>query len=170
MRNLIWWAVFCAAYFGLAAIAFAIPGGRDFLFQTGLWIFLIPIFMAPFLLGQILFEAIFDAVDGAEADRKNAGIPELTREEKRQERDQRTRNFLVVLVLTAISALPVWLLIETDFARWTLLLGLFSVFSVAAHFFTSKDRGDLGGSDDASSTAERALREQMERELKEPKR
>lgn len=170
MQNLIWWAVFCAAYVGLAAIAYAIPGGRDFLFRTGLWVFLIPILVAPFFIGQILFEAIFDAVDEAEAERKKAGMPEPSREEKRRLRDQRTRNFLIVLLLTMLSAWPVWLFIKADFARWTMVIGLFCLFTVAVHFFTSEARVNLGASDDTSGTAERAVREQIERELKEPRR
>lgn len=118
----------------------------------------------------IFIRIVYDSIVGPDPYTDGPVFADMTPNEVEALRKRQRRNLLIALLLTILCAGPVWFFIEFDFARWTLVFGLFCLFTVAVHFFTSKDRVDFGGSDDTSGTAERALREQIERELKESKR
>lgn len=62
-RNLVWWAVSCAIYYGIAILLIVFPAGRDFVADLGLiWILLPLVLGGPFLALEALFASIFDAI------------------------------------------------------------------------------------------------------------
>lgn len=66
-RNLFWWAIFCAVYYGIGLILFFHEPTRNAFALTGAFWLWIPLALAPYLAIEFLFYILFDAVvDGSD--------------------------------------------------------------------------------------------------------